>query len=490
MKQGTATLALLIAALAMLVGAVHKYPCHDGVPREGEPWRSACYSDIVALYGGRGLDRAIVPYLQSVPEEQGDGSVVARNVEYPVLTGALMVAVGLPVNAVVGRGWLDGPFAAVGWGTPDEGLVFFWLTALVLAGLALVTVWATSASHPRRRRDAVMVAAAPMFAFGAMINWDLLAVTLTSLAILSWARRRPGVAGVLLGLAVSAKFYPLVILGPLLLLCVRRRTREALVAGGQTVGFTVLTWMLINLPLALVAFDGWSTFYSFSSQRGADWGSLWFITDNLPLGQSPLGRQFDYVVGHIGLMNMLSWGLLGMCCTGIAALILFAPRRPRLGAMAFLVVAVFLLTNKVWSPQFVLWLIPLAVLARPKWQFFLVWQAVEVGYMISVFQIFLADNPADLSLSLFAIGRWLCVAALCGLVVREALQPAHDVVRRGGVDDPEGGVLVDEDAADEHVPPGESVPEESVPEVPASQPGVSPDPPHRAGVEVAAGAGG
>ena len=28
--------------------------------------------------------------------------------------------------------------------------------------------------------------------------------------------------------------------------------------------------------------------------------------------------------------------------------------------------AAFLLTNKVWSPQFVLWLLPLAVLAWPR----------------------------------------------------------------------------------------------------------------------------
>jgi hypothetical protein len=30
---------------------------------------------------------------------------------------------------------------------------------------------------------------------------------------------------------------------------------------------------------------------------------------------------------------------------------------------------------------------------------------------------------------------------LCGLVVRDILQPAHDVVRAGGADDPAGGVL-------------------------------------------------
>jgi uncharacterized membrane protein len=45
------------------------------------------------------------------------------------------------------------------------------------------------------------------------------------------------------------------------------------------------------------------------------------------------------------------------------------------GAMAFLVVAAFLMTNKVYSPQYVLWLLPLMILARPKWRDWLIFTA-------------------------------------------------------------------------------------------------------------------
>ena len=61
-----------------------------------------------------------------------------------------------------------------------------------------------------------------------------------------------------------------------------------------------------------------------------------------------------------------------------------APSTPRLAQLGFLVVAGFLLVNKVYSPQYVLWLLPLAALARPRWRDQLVWQACEVVYFASV----------------------------------------------------------------------------------------------------------
>ena len=77
------------------------------------------------------------------------------------------------------------------------------------------------------RRAGLMVAASPALLLSLYINWDLLAVALAAVAIAAWARRHHTAAGVLLGLAVAAKFYPLLFLGPLFLLCLRAgRMRE------------------------------------------------------------------------------------------------------------------------------------------------------------------------------------------------------------------------------------------------------------------------
>ena len=78
------------------------------------------------------------------------------------------------------------------------------------------------------------------------------------------------------------------------------------------------------------------------------------------------------------MLNAVVTVVLVLLAAGVAWLTLAAPLRPRLPQIAFLLLAGFLLLNKVWSPQFSLWLLPLAVLARPRWRTLLLWQATEV----------------------------------------------------------------------------------------------------------------
>ena len=120
-------------------------------------------------------------------------------------------------------------------------------------------------------------------------------------------------------------------------------------------------------------------------------------------------------------------------------------------------IAAFLVTNKVYSPQYVLWLIPLAALARPRWRDFLLWQAAEVVYFFAVWWYIIAGDEASKGLPdrfywlaiLVHIGATVAYAVL---VVRDVLQPEHDPVRAStGEDDPGGGVL---DGAEDRVGPG------------------------------------
>jgi uncharacterized membrane protein len=114
--------------------------------------------------------------------------------------------------------------------------------------------------------------------------------------------------------------------------------------------------------------------------------------------------------------------------------------------LLFLTVLAFLLTNKVWSPQFSLWLVPLALLARPRWGPLLAWQAAEGLVLLTRFYFFVSGSAPgkgiDVAWFLSAVVlRDLALLAVAVLVVREVLHPELDVVRAGGTDDPAGGVL-------------------------------------------------
>ena len=53
------------------------------------------------------------------------------------------------------------------------------------------------------------------------INWDLFAVALTAGGDVRVVTRQTDWFGILLGLGTAAKFYPFLLLGPLLILCIR-----------------------------------------------------------------------------------------------------------------------------------------------------------------------------------------------------------------------------------------------------------------------------
>ena len=148
-------------------------------------------------------------------------------------------------------------------------------------------------------------------------------------------------------------------------------------------------------------------------------------------------------------VNILSLGLFLIACVGIGWLGLSAARRPRFAQLVFLVIAAFLLTNKVWSPQYSLWLLPLAVLALPRWRPLLLWQASEAVVWVLLMLSFAGVANKGLSIYPFinaALVRDAMVLILVYLVIRDILRPSGDVVRMAGDDDPSGGVL--EDAED------------------------------------------
>jgi uncharacterized membrane protein len=403
--------------LAALLGYAQKLPCSSG-----GAWNSftgqfhdACYTDIYPLYYNEGLSAHQVPYF-------------GHPVEYPVLIGAMMQAAAWVVQSV------SDPYS--------RGRDFYYVTIALLAICLIGGVLATAATADREGdgagwKAALLVALSPALILAAFINWDLFAMALAAGGLAAWAAKRQYLAGILLGLGVATKFYPLLFFGALLLLCLRAgRMREF----WQTFGAGLAAWLVVNLPVAIGATSGWGRFYAFSRDRGADWGSAWYLFEhyNVPvLGDSSQSA-----------LNYMSSGAFALACVGIAALALAAPRRPRLSQLCFLLLAAFLILNKVWSPQYVIWLVPLAVLTRPRyWWWYAIWQLAEIAYFFGIWGYFvnLYQAPAGVTANWYFVilaARLLSVAVLAGTMVADMLHPERDRVRASGLnDDPAGGVL-------------------------------------------------
>jgi hypothetical protein len=247
----------------------------------------------------------------------------------------------------------------------------------------------------RRPFDAALFALAPLLVLHGTTNWDHGRDGADLRRLLRSVAEQPGrPAGVWIGLATAAKLYPLLLLLPLGLLCLRagrlpafwRAAVPALLVPVLVTAPVYLTSpsfaevdgtqvAVAGSPLERLGVDGLAAlaprtvlpdgtvginaayrFVELNSTRPADWDSLWYALQRLrgtsldgvvPAGQAPTVLNTAVAVSL----------LLGLA--GVALLALRAPRRPRLAQLAFLVVVVFLVTNKVWSPQFSLWLVPL-----------------------------------------------------------------------------------------------------------------------------------
>ncbi|AYY15090.1 DUF2029 domain-containing protein [Actinobacteria bacterium YIM 96077] len=398
---------LAVACTVFALGVLLDEPCHDASWERRDDstlWTSLCYSDVPFLYRERGFSDGDLPYWDTA-------------LEYPVLTGVVMQGSAIAARAV--QSFVDSEPADP---AVAESVRFYEVTTLLVGLSALVVVAATALTVPQRPWDAMLVAASPIMLLSATINWDLLAVAAASVAILAWTRERPGWAGILIGVGAAVKLYPVLLLGPLVLVALRapgrlRELRKVGVCGGVAVA----TWSLINAPFALWARDGWLTFFEFNAAREADFGSIWYARQLLAPELLP------------GDVDRLALGAALVLLGAIILLAMLAPRPPRLAQLAFLAVAAFVLINKVWSPQYSLWLLPLAALAIPRWRELLIWQAAEAIYVVSVWFYlsgFFADHMISDEVYAWSIVlRAVVLIWLCSMVVRDMFAPDRDPVR-------------------------------------------------------------
>lgn len=342
---------VILTALGYAVGFLLDVPCRSNGWIDPDRYEHLCYSDIPALFGIRGFAEGIFPYVQ-IPSS-------GTPLEYPVLTGLFMWVAARITHIVAPLLYSD-----------DTTTAFFDVNVVMLFPFAIITVIAVALTVRNRPWDGAMVALAPSMILGATINWDLIPVAATAVAVLAWSRDKPVWTGIWLGIAISAKFYPVVLLAAFFILAVRtKQWRPTL----TMTGVTALTWILINAPFAIANFSGWWHFYSFNSQRGVDFGSPWYAVTEWGLPGVPAES-----------INIVAAGSFAILLVAIAIFSWKVKTTPSFVQVAFLVLAAFVITSKVYSPQYVLWLLPFAVLAHPRWRDFLIWQVGELVYFAGI----------------------------------------------------------------------------------------------------------
>ncbi|MBP2372670.1 glycosyltransferase family 87 protein [Paeniglutamicibacter psychrophenolicus] len=404
---------VILTVIAALLAVVSKNACRLNGWGGTNSYAWACYSDWTALFHARGFaENAFAPFASGA------------QFEYPVL----MSVVASLTAALIPKGEFD------------RALAFFDLNFFLVAGLWLLVVIATARTAGRRPWDAAMVAVAPGLILASTINWDMWAVAFLALAMLAWSRQAIFLAGVLIGLGTAMKVFPLLFFGAVIVLAIRTGRYKPLWVSLAGAG---MSWLVVNLPLAVMNFDAWRHFFSFTEDRGAGLSSFWHIwnvTAGVVPGMPPLGAS---------AINALALGLFVASCAGIAYLGLRAPVAPRLGQLVFLIVASFILFNKVYSPQFVVWLIPLAALAWPKWKDFLIWQLFEVLHFWAIW-MYLYATTADIKASntfptafyVYAVlGHMIATGYLMYRVSQSMFDPDLDPVRRVGQEDPQAGAF-------------------------------------------------
>jgi len=328
---------VVLAILASLLSVAKFSHCENTGWATPDQYIHACYSDLPALFEARGLNINQWPYASA------DNSV-----EYPVLTGLVMYLTSFAANSPASY----------------FNINIFFLILLFLATVLIV----------RRMRPefAYLVPVAPAMIASLFINWDLWAIATMLLAIYWFDRKQYLNSALLMGVSISTKFLPIFLLIPIVFILWREnKIKEAI----KYLAITFGTWLLINLPFAITTPQGWWRFYKLNLDRGPDWGSIWLAIQQLGI--------------NLNNLNYLSILLLLIALTTIALLLFELQYTPILASISFFVLAAVMLASKVYSPQYVLWLTPLAVIAlthKKDLHAFWVWQATELIYHLAVWR--------------------------------------------------------------------------------------------------------
>ena len=357
--------AVLIAIVASLFSFAKFEHCRVHGWGGSEVYVHACYSDLPALLLDRHLNTHQWPY------KDGNNAV-----EYPPGVAMVMWATSFAVdhNYKQYRNYFD-------------------VNAILISLLFIFVVILLKKMSPEYWYLAPL---APAVIASLFINWDIWAVLPALLSIYWFDNKKYERSALSLGIAIATKFFPVVLLIPIffnLFQDKKNLIRFNLIAIGSA--------MFINLPFAITTPEGWFRFYKLNISRGVDWGSIWHALS-----------VFGINTNALNILAILTF-LIGTVFYSI----FIYKNKSNLAASAFLIVALFVTASKVYSPQYILWLTPLAVNAlknRNQISRFWIWQITEMIYHLAIWQHLAVVAGAKFGISdhVYALSVFMRIAGL------------------------------------------------------------------------------
>lgn len=210
-------------------------------------------------------------------------------------------------------------------------------------------------------------------------RYDLFPALLTMLGVTDLISRKPLGAGIWLGLGTAAKLYPIVLLPIFFLFCIMENRKSA---GLKLAGGFCVALGLSFLPFAAVSPTAMLSFLKYHQMRGLEIES---VPAGLILLAHVWGLTSANVVVNYGADHIVSPSApsvvrcLPLIFAGLYGIVLWKAwlrfrNEGKLGQiesatlLTYTIAALtaFILANKVFSPQYMIWLLPFVPLLRPR----------------------------------------------------------------------------------------------------------------------------
>jgi len=375
---------IFFALLASAISFAKFSPCIGFNWATPDQYIHACYSDLPSLFGNRSIGSGAWAFSGEQP------------VEYPVVTGLVM--------------YLTAQLAQV-------TTTYYLLNAALLAILFIFVALITARIRPQ---FGYLLSFTPAVIASLYINWDLWAIATMMLSIYWFDRKQYDLSSLAIGISIATKFIPVFLIPVAIYIFYRNQNLKGAV---RYLVIASTTWLVINLPVALTTFDGWWYFYKLNIERVADWGSLWYALSALGL--------------NLGSLNYLTIVTLLFCVAALGIFFFALDYLPSMAQLAFIVIAVITTVSKVYSPQYVLWLAPLALIAlidKRDLHAFWIWQVSEIIYHVAIWQHLATVTGAKFGLpvtwyALISLARIVAILYFVAILVRRALLLRSDSAR-------------------------------------------------------------